>query len=845
MVDHRVDLLNAVTEGPSAFSAVSDTYGSAPDYFQTMATNVKAELTAAFQQGVNGNGATLSFVLARDTWVLPEGRLEAVRSLKGCVIQDTKTKDVFWIKKSHCSDTAVAQSITRSFFLEGFNASGNLKALKSCARDARIAVFAADYAARYSAACQGADNVVCKDLLRMVLKPCQKSGRPGSFVEANPGAELQLNDCQRDAVLGLERRLEIIHGPPGTGKSTTILGMLKTRIPPSRTSCVTCVTNQALEAVSGKLQHSFTELPFIILGNVENLGAVSKAFVLEEQVCRADSLAQARRALVECRKAIDEAMRLREEATDPRTQSLWDVKLGNLRAQRDICQTELEKVNEVEARRIVRRSKVFLCTTASLHRISALKEEYGEHFPGSPHTVVLDEAGATPESYIPQVLHTGTENLILLGDHKQLPPLVITMDLSDVEHKRVNQSLMERAVKGMPEAWVHQLNEQYRMPAVLCQLVSTLFYENRLLTAAARAAVPQTGPVLQWLRVQEPENSVGTSKVNLGEAAVIVDWLRRRAPLAKSRGETVKCITFYKLQRDLIQNCFANDPDTAAMVVSVDASQGSESDHILLSTVRSNAKGDVGFCADPRRLCVAISRAKATLTIVGDPSCMCSGPWGKIVNVVKQSPVPIEVGAQAEVRNAFEVMRRASTRPCRFFLMGGCTNKECSFLHDLAPEAEAEALRALRSDAKPCTFFAQGRCTKGKDCTFSHDFDKDDPLVEAELRQSQSARDPCQYHQQGKCKKGLACPFSHDFRPGDRKIAAQIRQSAEPCSFFRQGRCKQGAACTFSHNSGHSNAFEASRSKGKGSSEHLPPASKGKSGKSHGKGKSKSNSGWY
>mmetsp|Transcript_125619 Transcript_125619/g.244803 ORF Transcript_125619/g.244803 Transcript_125619/m.244803 type:complete len:144 (+) Transcript_125619:80-511(+) len=99
MVDHRVDLLNAVTEGPSAFSAVSDTYGSAPDYFQTMATNVKAELTAAFQQGVNGNGATLSFVLARDTWVLPEGRLEAVRSLKGCVIQDTKTKDVFWIKK--------------------------------------------------------------------------------------------------------------------------------------------------------------------------------------------------------------------------------------------------------------------------------------------------------------------------------------------------------------------------------------------------------------------------------------------------------------------------------------------------------------------------------------------------------------------------------------------------------------------------------------------------------------------------------------------------------------------------------------------------------------------------
>merc|ERR1712059_35827 len=127
---------------------------------------------------------------------------------------------------------------------------------------------------------------------------------------------------------------------------------------------------------------------------------------------------------------------------------------------------------------------------------------------------------------------------------------------------------------------------------------------------------------MKWLVVSQPEETVGTSKVNLTEAAIIVNWLSQHAPLAQSRGETIKCITFYELQRDLVKGCFAEDPETAAMVVSVDASQGSEADHILLSTVRSNSKRDVGFCADQRRLCVGLSRAKSTLTVVGDPHCM-------------------------------------------------------------------------------------------------------------------------------------------------------------------------------------------------------------------------------
>lgn len=406
---------------------------------------------------------------------------------------------------------------------------------------------------------------------------------------------------------------------------------------------------------------------------------------------------------------------------------------------------------------------------------------------------------------------------MLLGDHKQLPPLVITMNLPDVQAKFVNQSLMERALKGMPHEWVHQLTEQYRMPSILCQLVSGLFYEHQLVTAASRAMMQQANPVLRWLVVDSTEESVGTSKVNLAEAAVILEWFYRQAPVAKSKGETIKCITFYKLQRDLVRGCLAEDPEMAAMVVSVDASQGSEADHILLSTVRNNAKGDLGFCSDNRRLCVALSRAKATLTIVGNPGCMSSGRWGDIGNAVKQERCPqIGTTTMEKVRSTFEGMRRTSKQPCRFFLAGRCTNTECPFAHDAEPDDDL--IQAMREKAKPCAFFAMGNCTKGSSCTYSHDFDLGDPRVKTEINQIKSEREPCQFYAQGRCTKGSACNFSHDFKRGDPKVAEQIRQTAEPCKYFARGRCTSGKACTFSHDR---SLIPVSG----------PPASKGKGGK--------------
>jgi len=641
------------------------------------------------------------------------------------------------------------------------------------------------------------------------------------------GALGELNGPQRHAVRSLRHRLEVIHGPPGTGKSTAIFGLLLARVPPERTACVTCVTNQAVEAVCEKLLAVRRHLPFAVLGNPESLGPCSRHFLLEQQVAQEDGVVRAQEALAGLRAEAAEYERRRVAAGSGTAEfrRLSEL-LEALGEEQEACQRDWDHATEIAARWIVRGTRVFVCTIASLHRVSMLGRQFGPDFPGSPHTVVIDEAGATPESYMCQILQTGVENLVLLGDHKQLPPLVLTLDVGDMESKQVNRSLMERALAQMPAAWVHRLTVQYRMPVAICELVSKLFYEHTLTTGGHHAAQaqPRSGEdpaaagravSLRWLVVKHRETSVGTSRQNLGEAAVIVSWLRRKVPEARRQGKSVKCLTFYRLQRNLIQAGLVDD-EMKACVLSVDATQGSEADHVILSTVRSNEKGELGFCADPRRLCVALSRAKETLTIVGDPSCMRTGLWEVVwesVEVQQSRPPTDDLDS---LKSWFQEKQLAKGQLCRFFAQGRCDRRECTFVHDgrgsrrFLPPARAESSKLQVSphevypsplprpseDAPPCKYFAFGHCDRGRACTFSHNFVPGDKKVAAGVKATSS---PCQFHAMGKCTKGSSCTFSHNFVPGDKRVAAHLRKSAALCQFYAQGRCRNGASCSFSH----------------------------------------------
>ncbi|KAH8052912.1 hypothetical protein JL720_14848 [Aureococcus anophagefferens] len=367
----------------------------------------------------------------------------------------------------------------------------------------------------------------------MVLDP--GDARDGTFGAPRGGLD-DLNASQRGAAEALRRRLEIIHGPPGTGKSTTILGIVRARVPEGRRACVTCVTNQAVDAVASKLDGAGET--FVAFGSKDHAGATEA----------------------------------------PAAPIVW-----------------------------------------------------------------LDVAGSR-------------------------------------------------------------------------------------------------------------EQGSGTSKYNVAEAAAVVDWLAATA--REHPGDSVKVITFYKRQRDVVVRSLP-DPGLAAKVVSVDASQGSEADHVLVNTVRSNQLGDLGFCADPRRVCVALSRAKKTLTILGDATTMARAAWTAVLAAAAVAPAPAPDPALAAA-----VAKAAEPARC------------------------APATRDTKATLLPCSFFAKGLCTRGADCPFLHEA---------------PARAPCQYHYRGACGEGASCPFSHDFRPGDRDVGKLVKRDAPLCEHYARGRCNQGASCPFSH----------------------------------------------
>jgi len=160
----------------------------------------------------------------------------------------------------------------------------------------------------------------------------------------------------------------------------------------------------------------------------------------------------------------------------------WNIHSFSLRIQKAYQRSEeaLSLAQNTAAARNIRRTRVLLCTIPSSYKVMQLQEDYQDDFPKRLFMGILDEAAA--ETYIPLILRLQVENLVLLGDHKQLSPLVLASGGDrEIKDKNVDRSLMERAIDNNLRP--HSLRVQYRMPEVLCNLVSNLFYGGSLRTA--------------------------------------------------------------------------------------------------------------------------------------------------------------------------------------------------------------------------------------------------------------------------------------------------------------------------------------------------------------------------
>lgn len=269
-------------------------------------------------------------------------------------------------------------------------------------------------------------------------------------------------------------------------------------------------------------------------------------------------------------------------------------------------------------------------------------------------TVLIDEAtqATEPECMIPLVL--GCKQAVLVGDHQQLPPVIMNKKAA---RAGLSQSLFERlVVLGMAPI---RLAIQYRMHPAMSEFPSNMFYEGMLqngITTQERLRkdvdfpwpVPDAPIMFHSNLGQEEISASGTSYLNRTEASNVEKIVTKFFKSGVTPAQ-IGVITPYEGQRSYVvssmqQNgSLRKDLYKDVEVASVDAFQGREKDYIILSCVRSNEHQGIGFLSDPRRLNVALTRAKYGLVILGNPKVLSKHPlWHHLLTHYKENNVLVE-----------------------------------------------------------------------------------------------------------------------------------------------------------------------------------------------------------
>tara|TARA_A100001234_G_scaffold221374_1_gene237110 strand:- start:937 stop:2913 length:1977 start_codon:yes stop_codon:yes gene_type:complete len=433
---------------------------------------------------------------------------------------------------------------------------------------------------------------------------------------------MMLDSSQRNAIdKALLQRLTLIQGPPGTGKTHTAVHLLKALTEMGRGPILACAESNV--AVDNLLE------------GLLNIGV--KAVRFGRPVKVRESLREATLDALSAKHPKQDEIAFIQEEMDGIKSKLHDLK-GKERglAHRDINKNYRE-IRDLESRIIddVLSGAEVLCTTNIGAGHFTLENR---KFP----IVLIDEAtqATEPSSLVPIV--KGARQIILVGDHKQLPPTVISRN---AEEGGLNIPLFERLIEnGVPS---HMLTTQYRMHSTIREFPSSRFYENLLEDGCSDSDRPPAAGFLwpDWnkpvafipIHGSEIQDSTSSSKSNMDEAGMVVKVVNELLAIGDLMPDDIGVISPYSGQVRLIRELFEEKIE-GLEIKSVDGYQGREKEVIVLSTVRSNDDGVVGFLSDYRRLNVAMTRAKRGLIVIGDDRTLrTDSTWASWLEWVTES----------------------------------------------------------------------------------------------------------------------------------------------------------------------------------------------------------------
>ena len=430
-----------------------------------------------------------------------------------------------------------------------------------------------------------------------------------------------LNESQRQSLMKIlsARDVAFIHGPPGTGKTTTLVEAIRFTVKEERQVLVCAPSNAAIDLLVDKLSQQ--GLKVLRIGHPARVTEQSLSKTMDAQIAEHPHFIELRTLRRKMEKVRHQAGQYKRNFgyAEKEQRRLLREEAKSLKADADMLEFYIinDLLNNTEA----------VCATLVGSSHPVLR---GRKF----NTVFIDEAGQAlePACWIPLLR---SQRVIFAGDHCQLPP---TIKSHEAALQGLVKTLFEKGIDKYPEL-ASMLQVQYRMHEAIMEFPSKYFYENKLIAheSVKHEVIRPYEPPIEFIDTagsgfaekQDPET---LSRYNQDEAALLIHQVEK---LVESIGSaawldeeiTMGIITPYSAQVDKLQHLAENSAILEPLhrlisINTVDAFQGQERDVIAISFVRSNEKSEVGFLSDIRRTNVAMTRARKKLILIGDSATL-------------------------------------------------------------------------------------------------------------------------------------------------------------------------------------------------------------------------------
>ncbi|KAM9271460.1 putative helicase senataxin isoform 2-T3 [Morus bassanus] len=562
-------------------------------------------------------------------------------------------------------------------------------------------------------------------LAKPIINPSYNDFCPRHLPVASESAALDMNEYNEDQKRAIETayamvkqhpglpKICLIHGPPGTGKSKTIVGLLSrvlrentrnekatpktnSKIKPNR-FLVCAPSNAAVDELMKKIIIAFKEkcqnrqeplgncgdIKLVRLGAEKAINSEVRGFSLDKQVehrmkrkpADCDQDIQKRKAALDQQLDMLSRQRAMHRCEKREISQKLDDEIGRLSKERQQLASQLKEVRghsqKVQAA-IILESDI-ICCTLSTSGGGLLESAFWRQRLDPFSCVIVDEAGQSceVEALIP-LIHR-CNKLVLVGDPRQLPPTVKSVKAQEYGydqslmarlHRHLEEQVQKNVLRSLP---VVQLTVQYRMHPDICLFPSNYVYGRTLKTdkATEENRCSSEWPFQPYLIFdvgdgrEERDND---SFSNPQEVKLVMELIRTIKEKRKDLGiRRIGIITPYSAQKKKIQEeldrVFKNN--SPGEVDTVDAFQGREKDCIIVTCVRANStKGSIGFLASLQRLNVTITRARFSLFILGRlKTLMENKDWNELIQDAQKRGAIIKTSEKSYRKDAVKILK--------------------------------------------------------------------------------------------------------------------------------------------------------------------------------------------